>query len=875
MRWYTLLMFEKKAPEKHLIKGAKSDREKYIEIYKDFPDKDELICAYKDAGIEDPEHLDPYSWIKLRGCEGRIGAWAFIAFKEHYSFGRPTYSGDQFEDVPIELPDDTRKEKLAKSIRARILGDDEGARVNGVIALAALIGSNRSDWSAISDILEDNVVITPDEPSSYARVYAAVYEAAKIIKKPMVLDGLRNIQNIIEQNPQMMHPRHILDLAQKYEGDHRIPAFLRGGIMHSLGYALRFFGGTDYEQEITNRLDFDDPANFSKTAKFLELIPAFYNIGDEYSYSGDNVVVTRVRNALADAVTKGKGSYLLNMRAGHILEQMKDDEEFISPGRDRTPFLLYGDRYAWHLEDGVRLAKKSVNTQVVDLVAKITEIESKLVPPQYMVDAALARGESYVTWDPPRILMDSRRSAYQELATLFTEPLRNLSEVANRDEDLITDYEYLLTKPVRDEIKNKLGADISKLKSVEEQIYFLDFARRVGVTEVGELKEFNASFGLTGLRSFLSVAYDSQSAEYIKKIGSTFPVDTARMIFAKFTEYVDTAEQVEASLVEVVEKTGQTGLHEVVRRSLLERATSFLRTCGTPPVSTMPVAERAAYIERELGKLSADASRTAAVSREIKKMGGTVTSEEVLGVRVRKVPATALRSLGRQYAQTEMMLKSNYKEDPNRGYQYTSQFREAIAKGAGALADKKDTTLFLATKDNEKVHDEDVLACLRFDEIKNKAGKTERLYFGSFAADQAYMGGGFGEGLLKASFAETEAKYSGVPIDAHCDPRAPITQKYLEMGFVATGLEEYEQVPSFSITLDRDRNKRLGTKSFGLDQLITRAQAAGGTGWNGTDATYLYAGDTPPDFASLVGKKSGNRTLALTRYKIVEKKRKE
>ena len=34
----------------------------------------------------------------------------------------------------------------------------------------------------------------------------------------------------------------------------------------------------------------------------------------------------------------------------------------------------------------------------------------------------------------------------------------------------------------------------------------------------------------------------------------------------------------------------------------------------------------------------------------------------------------------------------------------------------------------------------------------------------------AYMGGGFGEGLLKTAFAETEAKFENIPIDAHCAP---------------------------------------------------------------------------------------------------------
>lgn len=166
--------------------------------------------------------------------------------------------------------------------------------------------------------------------------------------------GLREIANIIEQNPQMMHPRHLIDIAEDYASNPAVPGFLWQGIMGSLGYALRFFTESEYEKEISSRLDFEHQDNFGRTSRFLELVPALYNVGYEFSYHGDNIVVSRVRKALEDAVTEEKGNYLLFVRARALLEQM-DGRDHVWSDQDRTPFLLSGKIYAWHLDARINL----------------------------------------------------------------------------------------------------------------------------------------------------------------------------------------------------------------------------------------------------------------------------------------------------------------------------------------------------------------------------------------------------------------------------------------------------------------------------------------------------------------------------------------
>jgi len=303
--------------------------------------------------------------------------------------------------------------------------------------------------------------------SIYAEMYAAIFNVAKT--HPELTQELGELEGTIAQNPQMMHPRHLLDIASDVMWDPRVHNYLKGSMIHGLGYALRFMKSPEYEKAIANKLDFTNTENFSNTAHFLEFMQNLYNIGDEYSYSGDNIVVSRVHEALQQSVNKGQGSYLLNVRAQELLAEM-DGRSWISSGSDRMPFLVTKDRYAWHKEDGLYVAASAERENLESLIREFRDIEAKIKPPQHLVDEAVAAGEDEVMWMPDQNLMRVREEKYREISSVFTDRLAykdlapggtavSADERASEEHD----FAYLQRRPIRETIKEDFEIEIGNL----------------------------------------------------------------------------------------------------------------------------------------------------------------------------------------------------------------------------------------------------------------------------------------------------------------------------------------------------------------------------------------------------------------------------
>jgi hypothetical protein len=90
-----------------------------------------------------------------------------------------------------------------------------------------------------------------------------------------------------------------------------------------------------------------------------------------------------------------------------------------------------------------------------------------------------------------------------------------------------------------------------------------------------------------------------------------------------------------------------------------------------------------------------------------------------------------------------------------------------------------------------------------------------------------------------------ESENGKVPIFADCDPKAGITKKYIEFGFVAYDIYELEGVESFSIDLDKSLNNKLVSKSWTQQEVVSKAVQSG----SGDDIK-IFANNSP-DFSLL------------------------
>ncbi len=134
------------------------------------------------------------------------------------------------------------------------------------------------------------------------------------------------------------------------------------------------------------------------------------------------------------------------------------------------------------------------------------------------------------------------------------------------------------------------------------------------------------------------------------------------------------------------------------------------------------------------------------------------------------------------------LYRNNYTTPP-----YPKEFREALINGLYPF-DEVNSHFYIVK------HENNIAAFARFENIFNKEGKLESIHFGAFNLNPKYGGGLIGEEMMR-QFLRGEAEHR-VPINAECDPRTKISQKYLDMGFVVTGEFDFHGVPSQKIVLN-------------------------------------------------------------------------
>lgn len=754
-----------------------------------------------------------------------------------------------------------KTEKLLQRIKTDLASGEQKRVRAGIGALASLAGRDQIPWHATSDVLYDEAHLSPDAPSQYAQAYREIFEVARRVKNPKYIEGLREIANIIEQNPQMMHPRHILDIAQDYYSDSSIAEYLRQGIIGSLGYAMRFFGESDYEEEIARRLNFKDKKSFGETAKFLELVPALYNVGDEYTYSdGENVVIDRVRNALAHAVQKREGSYLLHVRARLLLAQM-DGRDHIDSGHDRRPFRFSGQQYGWHLRDGFHIAPIKDTERLDTLIGKLDRLERKITPPQHLVDAAIARGEREVMWQPDQKIMRERTLLYREIASHFTSKLM-ASDIftggKHPSDDDMRDYEYLLSRPTRETIETEFGFAISDL-TPPEQFAFLSFIKTEDALGIENVQRFARAYGKDGLRAFLVMEHDRAFAHELIWNGNLLLEGVMtdgdpffKEILAAYCRVLDAADIARDVYRNRWGKEMSEEEFEKVGAGLRERATLVLKKAvrgilgdtdkrpgGTEEVPT----ER---IRKELERIETDIVATTVMARELKLDPATAR-----GSSAGFIPSSALKGMvGKALAIQE----AQYEKRP-------PSFRKTVSEALQKAFENPDTEFFTiqVPPDSAKLGEKDLAGLFRLDTVRNKAGEVDHLHFASMLLNPKYAGARMMANHAREALAERAQK---TLIRAECFPKgADITHEYLEWGFVATGVTGALNMDLLQIEWDTARNRLLESTAVKMpkEEIIRRAGAVSPK--KRSIGIRYGAHDAEPDFGTLF-----EPGFILTRY---------
>lgn len=98
------------------------------------------------------------------------------------------------------------------------------------------------------------------------------------------------------------------------------------------------------------------------------------------------------------------------MRAREILSMLEQSEDFSYEASDLKPFELAKGIYAsTQVEEGLTVVPEESNDDLENAIRNFNANEKQIIPPQWMVDEALARGETWLSWWPPEELMAASR----------------------------------------------------------------------------------------------------------------------------------------------------------------------------------------------------------------------------------------------------------------------------------------------------------------------------------------------------------------------------------------------------------------------------------------------------------------------------------
>jgi len=347
------------------------------------------------------------------------------------------------------------------------------------------------------------------------------------------------------------------------------------------------------------------------------------------------------------------------------------------------------------------------------------------------------------------------------------------------------DYEYLVSRPVREMVQREFDFELKDL-SIKEQFYFLNYLKRVTVENADVMKRFTSLYGVDGMRTFLSLERGDESlGNNIVAFGQHDEV--AGTIFKYYGELLNSAERAEALVKEVSDCEGEscTELANQVSENIINRAQKDLEKA----VRAHDPSEVVAQIENYV----AAAKEYVALLQEV----GAGKIEEVSSSEISHEEQDRMK----------VLMKANY--DKAYPEPENEDFKTAVAGSLEKSFSNPDTS-FRVLRDNGKI-----VSYNRFDTVRDVTGK-EVSYFGSFNADPAYSGVG---GVMLEETLKDQLE-TGRPMMAHCDPTQAITRKYVEDGFVATQFYELAGKPSFEIWRSKNSSSQLESKERSVDELL-------------------------------------------------------
>jgi len=491
---------------------------------------------------------------------------------------------------------------------------------------------------------------------------------------------------------------------------------------------------------------------------------------------------------------------ILNKNASYSGKQLLD---FIKKEKDPYSKAL-ATRALYHIE----LGKVGISRQGVQYLDKMYDL-GPLNNPDYFAHRATGEGQVAIFDEDQKALgyfqLHSLDSPEKKLhadflefsyETLFTPKPDETKAEKKQREAVLEEFKEKYFQTYLTDFFEKTGVRFNNMR-FPEQGQFLWYAQNASEKDKKRAMEFISQYREPGFRAFLSLDADQNNGEKILQIGEKLNQSAAQAIFDKYSQIVDQTEQVRDYLRQNFDDEKEFSEQTVnqIINNLLQKGRDLLADFADKTKKRKGKIDTSEVL-KELADIQTENLLFLSSFKELKRAGEKFSFEDIKNLQFNIENAAELKK--QDIEQMKEVYAKNYEEYPDLQKQLLADFDKAA---------KSEKTIFYTLK-----HKDQVVAFNRFDDL----GKG-RKRFASFNVDPDFKGAKLGEAMMERSI---DIESQNNILEATCLSFTPISGKYIESGFTAKELIDYQGLPVLKIEKDNKKESEYAFKNKSKQEIV-------------------------------------------------------
>ncbi len=574
-----------------------------------------------------------------------------------------------------------------------------------------------------------------------------------------------------------------------------------------------------YEQQLKNYIsELTNSFILNKSFyKKLKIIEVFRKIYSKTFYAGNFILKDVINNELIEIKNKekiDKGNHFLFLYLDNLLNNerstlgddinkndeiapniyiiKKEGNFFVSRSKDKKEIEnIFNEYLVLNKEEDFLYEKiKKENTFINKNGNNITNIDF----------IKNKNNPLFIEYRNKQNLTESMFNKYKSF--FYSELEKENIVINNKEEQSYLDFELLTNISFRNSFKKKTNLSLNEF-SLTEQFYIIYYIKNINNNESPKFYNFINIFGVSGAKTFLSVAHGGvEIGDKILTLSEKLPKEIANKLFKKYSEITENVSKIvdfsknnfskeiktDPKLISKIEDTlylkGKNLLSEVYENINKKEEIDFKK------------------IDLELDRINADTLTTFAIFKQAVRNGEKLPIESIEGSSFSKRNAIDIE----KEKQNEMLslYEYNWKNHPDKNFveSLKNYFKSSFVPEENKLKNK----FYTFEKDNK------IRAFIRFEEIDKGVE-----YASALNVDEASKNFGLGEAMMDEALArEAEENI----LKASCRKDNPSNMRYFEKGFISQGFKKTNDTEEFDLVWNEKKNKNILAKQKTKEELI-------------------------------------------------------